>query len=389
MEAQESWVRAATVVLAQETRTLECDIPAARKALLKEGWCSFLVPAEPGKVTSSGRRYASGGVGVLWRPHLTLSFPPAALRSSRAAAATLHFRSLGDITFVSVYGISAAGWAGNGEMFQDIFQASGGPSARIVWGGDWNVEPVEWLPEDIARKGWTIVAPALPTVTPGEGRPRTLDYFVVSNPLLGLVGQVKVVGDSGIRTHSPVAMKFRIRDTVDKLWVLRRPDPGEADPAYGPSPEGEWPECEKMEEATSHIWGSTMSLSSSEVQPHHRTAVEDYWQKWCQEVDGVRAAIFGGDPPKPGRTYGRCSETELARRSPLTPPLKRAWHQAALWWRRRVAEALQALRHGLRAQAKAVFRVIREACSKGGAPKEEEGTEQVREQLEHGLAPDE
>jgi hypothetical protein len=216
------------------------------------------------------------------------------------------------------------------------------------------------------RHGWILLAPTLPTITPGDGRPRTLDYFAVCNPLLPLCKEVAVIGDSGIATHSPVGLRLKVQDKVDRLRVLKRPDPGSASPEFGPAPLGNWPECEALEAATADFWGRTASIPSDEVTGVHKQMVIDYWEAWCKEVDTVKAAIFGGDPPASGREYTRKKETDLARGPPRPPPLMQAWHRAALWWKRRFAELLQAMKHHLMPQAKAVCRVLRAACSRGG-----------------------
>jgi hypothetical protein len=54
---------------------------------------------------------------------------------ARAAAVTLHLRALGDVTFVSVYGVSAAGWAGNSDFVEEVLKAAAGPQQRVILGG--------------------------------------------------------------------------------------------------------------------------------------------------------------------------------------------------------------------------------------------------------------
>ncbi len=227
----------ADAVLAQEHRLHGEEVAEASDWALRRGWKSVWAQA---KCTEAGGR--SGGVVILARSHLGLSPPPwedPVIVEGQAVAATLEAPTCRPKVLTSVYlldgvGLAAANrsiLAAIGSKLQTLGHGAEGDSSKhcgpmpYIVGGGCSLTPQDIAETDFAANiGATVVAPRNARGTCRTATScRTLDFFLVSRGLDQGISSVAVDDKAVIKTHVPVALRFRPRLTSLRALALRAP----------------------------------------------------------------------------------------------------------------------------------------------------------------------
>ena len=88
-----------------------------------------------------------------------------------------------------------------------------------IVGGDWNMSPVQ-----LSAAGWpSLVMGSIYAPTEATSNDRTIDSFVVSRGLAGVVIAVAEVADAGASQHSPVCLRIRASTRSMRVRTLAAP----------------------------------------------------------------------------------------------------------------------------------------------------------------------
>ncbi len=227
------------LVLAQETWVLPCQQREASDWATRHGWESVWAPAQLG--VGGG---ASGGAAILARRGLGLRFPtvgPHVIEEARAVAAVVEPPGHRPILAVSAYLIDGKGvQPANRAILAKIGRCveMQGADALTLVGGDFQCAPA-----DVDGSGFTTMIKGKVVAAPsGRGTFRTsraatsIDFFVASDDLAGVVDEVKLIETSGVKGHTPVQLSFRPRAVALKALAVRPPPEPPHRPRHRPHP---------------------------------------------------------------------------------------------------------------------------------------------------------
>ena len=290
------------VILIQEVRISQERVAWLWDKVSKLGWSSFWSAATP-----TGRGGLSGGVGVVWKKHISVVRQPEVIWKARMVSVALRWQGT-VIDCMSVYGFTGdALGEDNQKLLRTMAKHVMESPHQFVAGGDYNATNVlveKWVDENLCRA--KVVHSGTPTCYAGE-QPSCIDFFIVSKPLNLIVEKPVIRQHCEIATHRVVSMAMGIRTIdhmVEVLTKLPRP-PG--CPVVGPQlPQSiEWKSWQ--EEATEHMEKNCadldqgMCLAKREASKHHQ-----HMQKLVEEflrVSWLEVQPMFGLEHKPGEVY--------------------------------------------------------------------------------------
>ena len=199
------------VFLIQETRLDEAAANEASRWLAARGWGSLWAPA--GRGAKGGK---SAGVAIVARIAFGLAGPaqgPVVVTAGRLVAGTLSLPGSREVSLMSVYmhdgeGISTA----NAAILQAIEESTSEDRKRgrqTIVGGDFNMTPEELNAQEFCEgAALTVIRsdPALGTCRRVSGAARVLDFFLVSEGIVGLIDKIVVKTCADSYPHWPVQM---------------------------------------------------------------------------------------------------------------------------------------------------------------------------------------
>ena len=210
------------VLFLQEHHLTATDTLAdAKQWASSRGWDSHWSAA----VATEGG--SSGGVAVLARKELGMARAPetgVVIEEGRAVSGYIPSFRRGGLTVVSCYLRHSVGWdADNAATCRAVAQHLGGCPGEWIWGGDFNMEPSTLNHEGWLHKmGAVVAAPTRPTCWASDEGSK-IDYFVFSSELAHSIPEVTVMEDTGIQTHSPVALS--LATSPRPLWTRQLVQP--------------------------------------------------------------------------------------------------------------------------------------------------------------------
>ena len=197
----------------------------------RAGWTAHLPPAIP---TPGGG--TAGGVGFVTRAHRGLTRPHGvdweALDAGRVALVQWSGGGVpGGLLVASLYLRCSVGLdPHNVRTLTQLavqLRISGRP---YIVAGDFNCTPQAFREHEVAKLfDADVVAPATPedeaagTCRASTGEWKTIDFFLVSRPLLSRIKDCTVMLDAGFRPHRPVCLRLRRGGPLDLRRVLRAP----------------------------------------------------------------------------------------------------------------------------------------------------------------------
>ncbi len=227
----------ARVVLVQETKVREKDIARFSAQALRRGWQTIWTPAIRGK-----KGKASGGAVICARMPVTLSQPPrgpSEVVLGRVVAAMME--APGCRPTVLYCGYLKDGIGADGENLSHLARTGAHRNMQpegiqMLMGADFNFTPQALEATDFPSEvGGVVIHPGDGATTCRTAKSASLlDYFVVSKGLAKGVERIDVVERSGVKTHTPVILRFHPRLTSLKALALRKPPTLGTEPIIGP-----------------------------------------------------------------------------------------------------------------------------------------------------------
>ncbi len=282
----------AQVVLVQETRVLARDVPRLSAQAQRRGWQTLWSPAIPGK-----RGKASGGVAICAKMPVSLAAPPRGpsdVVKGRVVAGMVE--APGCRPTVVYSGYLRDGVGANAENLGYLAKVGAHcklqpDGVQAIVGADFNMNPQALDDTDFPTEvGGAIVNPGGGATTCRTAKAANLlDFFVVSKGMAKGIESVRVIERSGIKTHSPVVLRFHARLTSLKALALRKPPPLGSEPLVGPRPPPpDWrPLTTKLRE-----------LSSRAARGGRKAIEVDYQRAFEQWADLAERELHGatGEP---------------------------------------------------------------------------------------------
>ncbi len=234
----------AQVLLVQETKVLARDIPKMSAQARRRGWQTLWSPAIPGK-----RGKASGGVAICAKLPVALSGPPrgpSEVVQGRVVAGMIEAPGCRPTVVYSGYFKDGVGANEENLGYLARVGAHCGlqpEGVQKLVGADFNMTP-DVLEETgfPSKVDGTIINPGGGVTTCRTAKAASLiDYFVVSKGMAKGVECVSTIERSGIKTHTPVALRFHARLTSLKALALRKPPALGTEALIGPRlPPPDW-----------------------------------------------------------------------------------------------------------------------------------------------------
>ena len=296
-----------------------------------------LAPAER---TGAGPLQTSGGVALAVKKSVgSLAIHNPALEAHRGRLLVVQIEGMirGGFLAVSAYFKPGEGIRGqNAAMLEDLGAYLRGQDKPWVVAADWN-----WCPSDLEQSGWpgaiggAIVCPEGPTCTSGFGS--TLDYFVLSEALVGFVTSVQVLHWAPTAPRSPVALTLEgVSMAAQQQQVVKwRPFPARANVG-----------CLKRPVEVEWSWELGQELAR----------LAEGWAEWVTNAETQLCEAF--DMPSDEQAYykGKAQgyQTKMvslrdrvqAERKATLSPVARAWRQLAALSQRALAGARHILEKG-------------------------------------------
>ncbi len=295
----------ADILLVQELRVGPDKVDEKVAWLRRRAWNAIIAPAVPGP--NGGW---CGGVAVLARPHVGMSFPRVGSETiveARAVAAWLEPPGSRPFLATSCYLQDGKGMAAsNLEILKTIGKAvaAQGEACPFIIGGDMQATPQELAATGFAGTAEAVIAASLhPAGTCRTATTaRELDYFVVSKGLAVGIQKVAVVPRSGVKTHSPVALQFKPCLTSIRALVIRQPPRLSTERIIGPVRKvADW----RVLAEKARKLASEAAVESTDADVIHHSLGQLYTE-WADLAEKELAeCVYGGmDLPKYG-TRGR------------------------------------------------------------------------------------
>ncbi len=286
------------VLLAQETWVLPCQRREASDWATRHGWESVWAPAQVG---SGGG--ASGGVAVFARKGLGLRLPttgPHVVEEARAVAAFCEPPGFRPTLLVSAYLIDGkAMQSANKSILTKIGRCveAQGDSCMAIVGGDFQSSPAEVDSSGFPQmmRGRVVTAPSARGTYRTARTATTIDFFVLSDELVDVVNEVKVVECSGLKGHSPVRISFLPRAVAQKALAVRQPPALTTERVYGPIPPPRpWEEVQLAADIA--LRKARTSDSEEDIQE----SIDCAYSLWCKVAEDEVADATGSEPLKRG-----------------------------------------------------------------------------------------
>ena len=218
----------AHLAFAAETHMPHQQCEAVAQRLSARGWWTSAAAAQPSLRSPTGTH---GGVLSLCRKHVCSAPLASDTLASNSPLVDLVGRVLyfkfAELLMLAAYFVDGIGLTGeNMCRLQQVDRVTACGKTPFILSADFNMEPSE-----LAQSGWLervkaqIVVPANSTHTcvPSHGRPRVIDYLVVSSALIPFVSKLTVRTDVPWRPH--YALSFAIRQSPWQVNVLQCPTP--------------------------------------------------------------------------------------------------------------------------------------------------------------------
>ncbi len=288
----------ADLLLAQETWVLPSYKKEASDWAVRNGWESVWAPAHTGP--GGG---ASGGVAAFARRGLGLRLPtvgPHIVEEARAVAAVVEPPGYRPLLTISTYLI-------DGKKMQPANRAilskvgkcaeAQGEGSLVIVGGDYQCQP-----GDVDRTGFpsmisgkTVTAPSARGTFRTSKAASTIDFFVMSDELVDIIDKVILVEGSGLKSHTPVQVRFRPRATAQKTLAVRQPPALPVDGVYGPVPPPQ--QWDKVQQAAEEALAEARRSGSG---GRTQTLIDAAYAEWCQLAEREVADATGVEPAKWG-----------------------------------------------------------------------------------------
>ena len=317
--------KGAVVVLAQEHHRRGAQVADLQASARRSGWKGTVVPATAGE--GGG---AAAGVAVFTAAHVPSGIQDGTAydispRSAQGRAVALWVQQVVPcgILVISVYLFTGEGPTPRNRaiMGQALMTASVSGSPWII-GGDFQDSPqdiMEWAQDMMEKAGGRIVSTDEPTIYPSVGRPRTIDFFVVSAELAALVRKVEVKDELAVSPHRAVAVTFCNTAEPILQWQLRTPKkfPKEKPIGCARQPiapckafvhEEEGEEDVAKHKRVSDLWGGlTWAVEAELCGVTDRYKKDGPDQRWCGRALGAR---YVKDVVLPVRAGGVCGKLD-------------------------------------------------------------------------------
>ena len=318
------------VVLAQEHHRKEAQVLDVQAVARKNGWKGTIVPAVAGEGGGS-----AAGVAIFTAAHVpcglqvgtTYDISPK-VAQGRAVALWVQQVVPCGVLVISVYLYTGEGpTPRNRAIMGQALMAARSSGSPWVIGGDFQDAPqdiFEWAQDMVEKAGGKVVSTVEPTIYPSVGRPRTIDFFVVSAELAALVQKVEVLERVAVSPHRAVAITFR--NTAEPLlqWQLRTPKKFPKNKPIGCARQPIAPEEDYILEAKakgslskgkglSDLWSDLVWAAEAEL-----CGVTDKYtkegpdQRWCGRALGARYAKGVVMPDRAAGAYGKLDKSTHA-----------------------------------------------------------------------------
>ena len=198
---------------------------------------------------------------------------------------------------------------------------------------------MKWAEPMITKAGGRLASTREPTVYPGRGTPRRIDFFIIGEQVAVFVDKVFRLEEATISPHRAIALQ--IRKTAEPLlqWTLRTPKKFPRTKPIG---------CARQPVVPSQTCGQDLGLSSS-----RREASSSATKAWAQLASAIEAELCGvtdkweKEGPHP-KWRGRANGPKYVQ-TPLLPPRsagawgKQDWCCHCLLWAINRLQELSAL----------------------------------------------
>jgi len=220
----------------QEVKKDDKQVKDVMDAARANGYRAFMAPCTQG---AGGR--PSAGVAILARAYLDISYDLIKMNNiiipHRALAVPMRVKHLGVCVLYSVYLKTSCGMNSfNCDIMKAICEHSLCHGKPIIMGGDWNNPPdvIANLLQGLKMKV-TVMHPDQPTFCQG-GAQTCIDFFIVDNRLLHLMGKPEVMPLVAIQPHQPVDMSFDCKGADVKVPRIKKPPTIPVEKPFGPVP---------------------------------------------------------------------------------------------------------------------------------------------------------
>ena len=290
-QTQQTEIGKALVVGLQEVKIAKGELADVEKWCDREGWVIAVAPCLRG--TKGGR---SAGTAVCWRKFLHRLSNPEVLIPGRAVSVALEICGC-PANVVSYYGSDGSSIKRAAEV-QIIQEWAAKQKLPMILMGDFNEEP--WVTAARFPSAGTVVATddSDPTCIT-QAAASVIDYFVVSNLLLGKVRGVGTVASS-VATHRAVAMRLTGLASDPWLKVVSVGSRSAGSPVFGPHFDFAAEQAElwiKWHRDFEHMWqevGSpTSCLLDGEIADGHWAAFDNLWDEWDTTLEQMAPSLFG------------------------------------------------------------------------------------------------
>ncbi len=288
----------ADLLLAQETWVLPSYKKEASDWAARNGWESVWAPAHTGP--GGG---ASGGAAVFARRGLGLRLPTVGshiIEEARAVAAVVEPPGYRPLLTISVYLIDGKRMQpANRAILSKVgkcAEAQGKGNLTII-GGDFQCQPSDvdgaGFPSMVGGK--TVAAPSARGTFRTTRAASTIDFFVMSDELVDIIGDVALVEGSGLKGHTPVQVRFMPRATAQKTLAIRQPPTLPVDSVYGPvPPPQQWGDVQRAAEA------ALAEARRSDGEGRTQALIDNAYAEWCRAAEQEVADATGTMPAKWG-----------------------------------------------------------------------------------------
>ena len=210
------------------------------------------------------------------------------------------------------------------RLVAKALQAAKAKELPWIVGADFQDEPEavkRWTAEMVGRAGGRLVYTEAPTVYPSNGKPRTIDYFIVSDSLAPYFESIRIFDEAATAPHRAVLVTFKSVTEPRWQWTLRTPKRFPREKPVGcarhpVAPAGEF--LEEVKEATTvgmmktkleDVWADVaLAIEAELCGVTDRYSKEGPDRKWCGRGDGPR---FVKAPILPARAMGEWGRLDI------------------------------------------------------------------------------
>ena len=215
-------------ILCQEHHAGEGQVGDVQAALREAHWRAAIAPATVGE--GGGR---SAGVAVLAPSHIGCGRIKGAEDVSpkgsegRLAVAWVQSIVPCGIVAISAYLHTCEGPSPrNVRLLAEALQVARASESPWIIGADFQDSPEEvgrWASGMLERAGGRLVYTESPTVYPSTGKPRVIDFFIVSDTLAPFMDSIRIFGEAAASPHRALIITFKGVSEPKWQWTLRTP----------------------------------------------------------------------------------------------------------------------------------------------------------------------